>query len=119
MEESTLIEEYALDGAETEENILNEDIENGLLDTISGGDASGNGVIPMDMLTIDDIVTAIESSNIQTYSTMTDSVSFFEKPLEEYTTSECLLLILVLCAIGLVIEKIIGGVLNCTKLLKK
>ena len=70
-------------------------------------------------LTVEDVTAAIEAAEIEALVTVSPGDSLWTKPLEDYTVTEGLLLILVLCAVGLVIDKIIGGILNCKSLLKK
>lgn len=126
MNENTIIEEKAENSANTEElEVLeNEIIEDGeaiYQETVSMGD-----YLPFaysdtlsQTLTVEDITVAVEDAVLHTELIATENNGLFEKPLEDYTVTESLLLILVLCAVGLVIDKIIGGVLNCTRLLRK
>lgn len=83
-----------------------------LVGTVSGSDALSDAPA----LTVEDITLAAE---LQAVVTVSAGDTLFTKPLSDYTVTEGLLLILVLCAVGLCVDKIIGGVLNCRFLFKK
>lgn len=126
MEESTVIEELAHNGANLEESEVseNEVIEEN--QEVSQKTVSMGDILPttyslegVQTLTVEDVTLAVNNALEESVITVSGGSSIWEKPLVEYTVTESLLLILVLCAIGLVIEKIIGGVLNCTRLFKK
>ena len=102
-----------------DENI--EEIQEVFEETVSGGDFVPYEVSAVDAqtLTVEDITVAIEAAEIEAVVTVSAGETLFTKPLDEYTVTEGLLLILVLCAVGLCISKVIGGVLNCKALFRK
>lgn len=123
MEESVLIDielenEGNLEEIEVSENEIIEEIQEDAQETVSMGDVIPFSAINENgtLLTVEDITLAIENAGV---TLVPEQYTLWDKPLEEYTVTEGLLLILVLCAVGLVIHKIIGGVLNCKQLLKK
>lgn len=97
----------------------------GLEETVSSGDAivgsenvSGvpEGVYP----TAEDIAAALSLSGtevivVQEYTLLGENA----KPVEQYSVTEGLLLIIVLVLVGHVISKVIGGALSCKYLFRK
>lgn len=130
MEENVLNEEI-----EVLEDEATEEIEEASQETVSMGDSDTSAVsdvvtpsltveditlaVSEASLTAEEITAAIEAAQIEALVTVSPGDSLWTKPLEDYTVTEGLLLILVLCAVGLVIQKIIGGILNCKSLLKR
>lgn len=112
-------------GVEILEEVSGSDLDVSDGDSVSDSDvsvgdvSSGSVVVVPGSLSVEDVTAAIEGAEIQAVVSASSGDLFWEKPLEDYTVSEGLLLILVLCAVGTVIDKIIGGVLNCKSLLKK
>lgn len=86
-----------------------------IFSTVSGSDA----LTDAPALTVEDIAVGIEAAQPLQVVTVSAGDTLFTKPLEEYTVTEGLLLILVLCVVGLCITKVIGGILNCKFLFHK
>lgn len=87
-------------------------------ESVSAGDVSSPaaGVLGF---TVDDVVAAMEGARFQAVVTVSADYSLFDKPLDQYTPTEGMLLIIVLCLVGICVSKIIGGVLNCKLLFGK
>lgn len=123
MDENTIFEEQEqiednLEEIEVKESEGIEETQEVLEETVSMGDAIPFAISGEDgtSLTVEDITLAINDAEV---TVAAEPYTLWDKPLEEYTVTEGLLLILVLCAVGLCISRIIGGVLNCKFLLRK
>ena len=113
-QEDIVVEEVSvedLEGTVSVEDLLN--------DTVSGGDAEEplNGSGGVSSLSVEDIADAIDLNGTEVY--VIQEYTLWDKPLAEYSVTEGLLLIIALCLIAGVIHKVIGGVLNCTALLRR
>ena len=113
-QEDIVVEEVSvedLEGTVSVEELLN--------DTVSGGDAEEplNGSGGVSSLSVEDIADAIDLNGTEVY--VIQEYTLWDKPLAEYSVTEGLLLIIALCLIAGVIHKVIGGVLNCTALLRR
>lgn len=114
MEIDELLDEYitSIEADPAEESEAQE------LISVSSGDSvsSGNSLMELsETMDYSELVFLLQEQNeLLTTSQETQALSIWEKPLGEYTVTESLLLLLVLCAFGIVIYKFLGGIMKCT-----
>lgn len=80
--------------------------------TVSGGDAN-DGALSSELLFHAESQTDILEEINERHEAQTQTI--WEKPIEEYTPTEGILLIIMFCVVGVIIFKFIGGIISCNK----
>lgn len=113
------IEESAVPGTEVATSQPEESVEEtgneDVIETVSSGDS--DPIVSSDYSSrFDEIVLLLENQNEQIHSMQeTESQTLWNKPIEEYTPTEGLLLIMMFIMLFVVIYELVGGIIICKK----